>query len=200
MMQKIRTAMGSRDEQYVLTGTTEMDEGFFTTVDSENRGKRRKKLKRGRGSENRTPVMVMAESKKSEKQKKGRPSYSCRYFKMQAMSDLTANTVESIAQENLDPECKVKTDNYSSYSKLNRVVGQHTSKTIKPKDASKELPWVHISISNAKRNFLNNFHHVDDYYLQYYLDEFTYKLNRRYMGDKLFERLLIACIAFSWII
>ena len=144
--------------------------------------------------------MVMAESKRSKKRKKGRPSYSCGYFKMQAMADLTSETVETIAQESLDPDCKVRTDNYPSYSKLNRVVKKHTAKTIKPKDAGKELPWVHISISNAKRNFLNNFHHVDDSYLQNYLDEFTYKLNRRYFGDKLFERLLIACVAFSWII
>ncbi len=200
MMQKIRMAMGARDERYVLSGATEMDEGFFTTVDSENRGKRRRKLKRGRGSENRTPVMVMAESKRSKKRKKDRPSYSCGYFKMQAMADLTSETVEIIAQEGLGPDCKVKTDNYPSYSKLNRVVKKHTAKTIKPKDAGKELPWVHISISNAKRNFLNNFHHVDNSYLQNYLDEFTYKLNQRYFGDKLFERLLIACVAFSWVI
>ena len=119
---------------------------------------------------------------------------------MQAMADLTSETVETIAQEGLGPDCKVRTDNYPSYSKLNRVVKKHTAKTIKPKDADKELPWVHISISNAKRNFLNNFHHVDDSYLQNYLDEFTYKLNRRYFSDKLFERLLMACVAFSWII
>ena len=200
MMQKIRYAMGARDEQYILSGATEMDEGFFTTVDSENRGKRRRKLKRGRGSENRTPVMVMAESKKSTTCKKGRPSYSCGHFKMEAMTDLTSNTVETIAQESLDPNCQVKTDNFPGYSKLNRVVKTHTAKTIKPKDADKELPWVHITISNAKRNFLNNFHHMDDSYLQNYLDEFTYKLNRRYFGDKLFERLLIACVAFSWVL
>ena len=36
--------------------------------------KDRKKLKRGRGSENKTPVMIMAESKKSTKRKKGRPN------------------------------------------------------------------------------------------------------------------------------
>lgn len=31
-------------------------------------------------------------------------------------------------------------------------------------------------------------------YLQLYLNEFIYKLNRRYSGDKLFERLIIADI------
>ena len=200
MMQKIRTAMGARDEQYVLSGATEMDEGFFTTIDSEKQGRRTNSNKRGRGSERKTPVMVMAESKKMRNSKKGRPSYSCRYFKMEAMPDLTAHTVGRIAQENINPDSFVRTDNFRSYSKLNQVVKKHTAKTIEPKDAGKELPWVHIAISNAKRNFLNNFHHVDDSYLQNYLDEFTYKLNRRFLSDRLFERLLIACVAFSWMI
>ena len=31
-------------------------------------------------------------------------------------------------------------------------------------------------------------------YLQLYLNEFIYKLNRRYFGDKLFDRLVIANI------
>ncbi|MFM2191277.1 MAG: hypothetical protein RLZZ118_2002, partial [Bacteroidota bacterium] len=29
--------------------------------------------------------------------------------------------------------------------------------------------------------------------LQLYLDEFCYKLNRRYFGNKLFDRLALAC-------
>jgi hypothetical protein len=31
-------------------------------------------------------------------------------------------------------------------------------------------------------------------YLQAYLNEFCYKLNRRYFGEKLFDRLIIATI------
>jgi hypothetical protein len=130
-----------------------LDEGFFTTVDFENRGKHRRKLKRGRGSENQTPVMVMAESKKSTKRNKGRPSYSCGHFKMEAMTDLTSNTVETIAQKSLDPNCQVKTDNFPGYMRLNRVVKTHTAKTIKPKDADKELPWVHITIAMPNVTF-----------------------------------------------
>ncbi|HUW07520.1 MAG TPA: IS1595 family transposase, partial [Williamwhitmania sp.] len=30
--------------------------------------------------------------------------------------------------------------------------------------------------------------------LQQYLDEFVYKLNRRYFGDKIFDRLVVANI------
>ncbi|MEN5133466.1 transposase, partial [Elizabethkingia anophelis] len=63
------------------------------------------------------------------------------------------------------------------------------------KETTKEiLKWVHITISNAKRNLLGNYHKIKRKYLQLYLNEFIYKLNRRYFGDKLFERLVIANI------
>ncbi|HIP36061.1 MAG TPA: IS1595 family transposase, partial [Crocinitomix sp.] len=40
--------------------------------------------------------------------------------------------------------------------------------------------WVHIAISNAKRTLLGIYHKIKGKYLQLYLDEFCYKLNRRY--------------------
>ena len=87
---------------------------------------------------------------------------------------------------------------FSSYVRLNKVVKKHIAKVVKPDQAGIELPWVHIAISNAKRNLLNNYHHIDDIFLQNYLDEFTFKLNRRYFGEKLFDRLLIAGVSFNW--
>ena len=56
------------------------------------------------------------------------------------------------------------------------------------------LKWVHIAISNAKRNLVGNYHKIKRKYLQLYLNEFVYKLNRRYFEDKLFDRLIIANI------
>jgi hypothetical protein len=35
---------------------------------------------------------------------------------------------------------------------------------------------------------------VSEKYLQHYLDEFVYKLNRRYFGEKLFNRLILAAV------
>jgi hypothetical protein len=59
------------------------------------------------------------------------------------------------------------------------------------------LPWVHIAISNAKRQIINTFHDVKPEFLQKYLDEFCYKFNRRYFGEALFGRLLIACVSYK---
>jgi hypothetical protein len=63
---------------------------------------------------------------------------------------------------------------------------------------SKEtLKWVHIAISNVKRNFLGVYHKIKGENLQRYLNEFVYKLNRRYFNS-VFERLLVASVFPYW--
>jgi len=59
------------------------------------------------------------------------------------------------------------------------------------------LPWVHIAISNAKRLLLYIHNNMESKYLQSYLNEFCYKYNRRYFGDKLFDSLLIDCVSYK---
>lgn len=54
------------------------------------------------------------------------------------------------------------------------------------------LPWVHIAIANAKSLFQDMYHGVKNEFLQGYLDEFCYKFNRKYFGDRIFDRLVIA--------
>ncbi|MDG1915020.1 MAG: transposase, partial [Crocinitomix sp.] len=60
------------------------------------------------------------------------------------------------------------------------------------------LKWVHIAISNAKRNFLGVYHKIKGKYLQNYLNEFCYKLNRKYFGERLFDRLTLAVAKSYW--
>jgi len=61
MLQKLRKTMGIRNQQYKLDKVVELDEGFFESVDTEkDPDKKGKKLKRGRGSQRQTKVIVMA--------------------------------------------------------------------------------------------------------------------------------------------
>ncbi len=53
------------------------------------------------------------------------------------------------------------------------------------------LRWVHIAIKNAKID-LQKFHKIKRKYLQLCRNEFIYKLNRLYFGDRIFDRLSIA--------
>ena len=66
------------------------------------------------------------------------------------------------------------------------------------KTTNETLKWVHIAISNAKRNLLGVYHKVKGKYLQLYLDEFCYISNRRYFGERLFDRMVIAVANNYW--
>jgi hypothetical protein len=44
---------------------------------------------------------------------------------------------------------------------LKEVVAEHKPQVIEKKQVGKILPWVHIAISNAKRQFLNIYHQMD---------------------------------------
>ncbi|MFN4945732.1 MAG: transposase, partial [Chryseotalea sp.] len=48
-------------------------------------------------------------------------------------------------------------------------------------------------IANAKRNLLGIYHVIKEKYLQHYLDEFCFKLNRRY-NSNLFDNLILSLI------
>jgi DNA-directed RNA polymerase subunit RPC12/RpoP len=60
LLHKLRAAMGKRDSTYSLSGIMELDEGFFTTEILEE--EKEKPVKRGRGSQQKSKVLVMAES------------------------------------------------------------------------------------------------------------------------------------------
>lgn len=148
MLHKLRAAMGTRDSRYEVSGMVEVDEGFFSTGVPE--GDKDKPLKRGKGSQKKTKVLVMAQ------------------------------TGAGMPTKNF---CK--------------LVKEHIHQVISPKEVGKVLPWVHIAISNAKRLLLDIYHDIRPEYLQNYLNEFCWKFNRRFFGDALFDRLMLAAVAYK---
>jgi hypothetical protein len=80
---------------------------------------------------------------------------------------------------------------------LKKIVPSHNSQVIFSERVGEILPWVRTAISNAKRQIINTFHDVKPEFLQKYLDEFCYKFNRRYFGEALLGRLLIACVSYK---
>lgn len=196
MLHKLRQAMGLRDEQYTLVGTIELDDGFFATDKKEE--DKNQPLKRGKGSQKKSKVLVMAESEpvKGETIKKGKPRI-VGHIKMVVMADLKSDTVTPAVEKNVSSTAQIDSDDSTSYVGLSQLVEEHRPKIVSKNDVNKALPWVHIVISNAKRMMLDVYHHMKPEYLQSYLNEFCYKFNRRYLGEKLFDRLLIACVSYK---
>jgi len=187
MMHKIRAAMGQRDARYNLRGEVELDEGQFRVATQQV-----DKLKRGLGSQRKKPVVVMAETALLEDLRNGTQSSQCRYFKMKVIERSRAAQINQIVEDELEETTIVLSDKSNRYININKLVEGHMTSYSNPETVNTTLKWVHIAISNAKRTLLGIYHCIKWKYLQAYLDEFCYKLNRRYLGNRLFDRLCIA--------
>jgi len=139
-------------------------------------------LKRGRGSQSKTKVLVMAESEFVDNLQKGRKPKRVNHIKMQVISNLKSNTITNIVKEQVDKSAELIRDNSTSYIKLKERVQSHEAKVVEAKMIPVLLPWVHIAINNAKRLFLDVHHNLQKKYLQHYLNEFCYKFNKRYFA------------------
>jgi len=191
LVHKLRKAMGNREARYTLEGMIEFDEGYFTVESSQVE---QAKAKPGRGAAGKKNVVVMAESTPVENLETGSKSNQVRYFKAKVLDTHSAQEINQTVEENLDDKTIVFSDKSTSYVDIADYVEMHVTEKSSKESTQQTLKWVHIFISNAKRNLLGNYHKIKGKYLQLYLDEFVYKLNRRYFGDKLFDRLIVASI------
>ena len=191
MVHKLRTAMGNRDSQYTLQDMVEFDEAYFSVAVNEIEKSKSIREKGAKGKQN---VGVFAESIPLEDPETGKKSKFCGYFKAIVLPTHKSGEVNEVIEENLDEQCIVFTDKSTSYVDISEFVELHVTEKSSKETTGETLKWVHIAISNAKRNLLGNYHKIKRKYLQLYLNEFVYKLNRRYFGEKLFDRLIIANI------
>ncbi|MFT7590811.1 MAG: hypothetical protein ACI9UJ_000727, partial [bacterium] len=93
----------------------------------------------------------------------------------------------SIAEKSI-----VFSDQSTSYVNISDYVDIHITEKSSKETTISTLQWVHIAISNSKRTLLVIYHKIKGKYLQSYLDEFCYKLNRRNFGQNLFNRVVVA--------
>lgn len=191
MVHKLRKAMGNRDAKYTLEGMIEFDEAYFTVESSEIE---QKKGIRGKGAVGKQNVAMMAESTPLEDIETGKKEKQVRFFKAKVLEGHGGEEINETIKESIGNQSIVFTDKSASYVDIADFVELHVVEKSSKETTEETLKWVHIAISNAKRNLLGNYHKIKRKYLQLYLNEFIYKLNRRYFGDRLFERLIIANI------
>jgi hypothetical protein len=204
MLHKIRYAMGNRDENYQLEEFVEFDDAFFSAFDNSTKEEKKnmspaEPLKRGRGSQKKSKVIVMAESIEATQAEHEAGNYSksrkLGHLKMVVVNDLKKETVNKEIEENISPLGTVRSDSSTSYVDIKTKVDKHELFVLKTtQEVNRYLPWVHTMISNAKRTLLGIHYLIGKGYLQQYLNEFCYCINRRYFGERIFDRLIIAGI------
>ncbi len=179
-LHKLRRAM-VRPGRDLLTGRIEVDEGY---VGGPEEGLR------GRLNLEKTLVVVAAQE---DGQGLGR-------IRMRQIPDASAESLIPFVQDSIASGSVVHTDGWLGYSPLTSNGYQHQVTYLKgnKKAASELLPRVHLVISHLKRWLLGTHQGaVSHKHLDYYLDEFTFRFNRRRSKSrgKLFYRLAQQAVA-----
>lgn len=179
MCQKIRHAMGQREEGSPLNGIVEFDDAFF--------GSPTEGGKRGRGTK-RTVVLVSVSLTEN-----GKPKYA----KMKAVASLDFKSISTFAREYIEKGSEIRADGYRLYTPLSQKGYKLQQKPYNPKSDPGYLHWLHIIISNAKAYIKGTYHGLDELHLQRYLNEFCFRFNRRRSQSGVFTSLVNTCARSS---
>jgi len=177
-LHKLRRAM-VRTGREKLTGIVEVDEAY---IGGEEIGTGR----RGRGADEKCLVVIATEC---IGKKIGR-------VRFKIIPDASTENLKPFIEENIELNSEVITDGWTGYSFLKQSADyKHNEKIISKsgKEAHELLPHIHLVISLVKR-WISGTHQgkMSPKYLEYYLDEFAFRFNRKmstYRG-KLFYRIM----------
>jgi transposase-like protein len=167
-LHKLRRAM-VRPGRDKLSGVVEVDETF---IGGEKPGKR------GRGAAGKVLVGIAVEDKGDE---------GIGRIRLGILSDASGDSLTSFVQDKVMTGSIIRTDDWGGYNRLMTAGYSHMPAT------SNELKLAHLVASLLKRWLLGTHQGaVSHEHLAYYLDEYTFRFNRRTSTHrgKLFMRLL----------
>jgi transposase-like protein len=179
-LHKLRRAM-VRPGRDRLTGRIEVDETYVGGLEEGVRG---------RQTEVKALVVIAAQE----------DGFGIGRIRMQRIADASAESLEPFIVENIEPGSVVQTDGWAGYGGVPAKGFDHQVTVLRGKkeSASELLPRVHRVASLLKRWLLGTHQGaVSREHLDYYLDEFTFRFNRRHSKSrgKLFYRLVQQAVA-----
>ncbi len=172
-LHKLRRAM-VRPGRDRLSGVVEMDETF---IGGERAGKR------GRGAEGKTLVLIAAEEV---------PGGIGR-IRLTTIPNASAESIKETTLQMVEPGSTIKSDGLGSYNLLTQHGYTHTPTTHGQSASGDATPLAHRVAALLKRWWLGTHQGaISHEHLAYYLDEFTFRFNRRTSRSrgKLFYRLI----------
>lgn len=176
LLHKLRLAM-VRPGRERLSGTVEVDETYWGAEESGVHG---------RETFEKSLIIVAAEAATSSRSAIGR-------IRLRRIDNVKRKTLHGFIEESIEPGSTVVTDGLQAYRNMTNYTHQRYVRKNRPADADSELlPRVHRIASLLKR-WLMGTHQgsVSDGHLNAYLNEFTFRFNRRTSKSrgKLFYRL-----------
>ena len=188
ILHKLRAGMVRPDQDRIGGKPEEHVEADETYVGGRTRGK-------GRGVHDMVLVAGAVEVRQRKlassrnKQKTGR--YAGR-VRLALVPDRSARSLGGFIDSTVAPGATIITDDWSGYAKLGECGYCHTAVAEQGDMQVAEifLPMIHLVFSNLK-TWLRGIHHgVSPQHLQAYLNEFTFRFNRRFYPFNAFRSLL----------
>lgn len=165
--QKIRIAMKS-SENYPMEGIVEVDEAFIG---------QREEGKIGRGPENKAQIVVAVE-------KYGELGMKRMYARI--IENASTMELKDIFDKHISLNATILTDKWKGYTPLTKF---HNIKQEKSQPGI-NFKVMHRCIQQLKSWIRGIHHNVDNDYLQGYLDEFCYRINRSISKNSIFDNLI----------
>ncbi len=164
MLHRIRYAMAHGSFHKPLDGIVEADE---TYIGGKHSGKR------GRGSENKTPVFGMLDRDDET-------------IMTQPVEKVNKKTLQGLLKENVDKGSTIMTDEWRAYNGLDKHFKGHEKVDHSNEEYARGI--VHVNNlenfwSLLKRGITGIYHHVSRTHLHRYCSEFQYRYNTRKIKD-----------------
>lgn len=170
MLHKLRSAMVN-PERTKIKGTVEVDE---TYVGGPTTGG-----KRGRGTEK--AIVIIAVERKGDHA--GR-------VRLRHIEDVTGSSLIGFIKNSVEKESTIITDDFPGYVGVSRHGYRHK--------VEEDLRLAHLVASNLKTWIKGTFHGVSEKHLQAYLNEFTFRFNRRRTPMAAFQTILGLTSKVDW--
>lgn len=174
-LHKLRRAM-VRPGRDRLSGQVEVDEVFIGGV---------RPGKRGRGAAGKTLVVIAVEE--AEK------GMGMGRIRLRQVADAAGESLEPAVWDLVEPGSTVRTDGWGGYNGLTELGYKHSVVRKTPELGDNLLPLANRIASLLKRWLLGTHQGaVEHSHLEYYLDEYTFRFNRRTSKSRglLFYRLI----------
>ena len=188
ILHKLRAGMVRPDQDQIGGKPDEHVEADETWIGGRTRGE-------GRGVHHKSLVAAAVEVRQRKPGTKLNPRRSGRYagrVRLAVVPDRSARALGGFVKTVVAPGARIITDDWSGYAGLTKHGFNHVAIAERgdPQVAEEFMPIVHLVFSNLK-TWLRGIHHgVSPQHLQTYLNEFTFRFNRRFYPFNAFRSLL----------
>lgn len=113
-------------------------------------------------------------------------------LRLQCIPDRKMETLEPFVETNIVRGALVRTDGWIGYADLGELGYRHEAVAVRGdhEKTDKHLPMIHVVFGNLDTWLLGTHHGVSPKHLQAYLNEFTFRFNRRFWPTAAFDAVL----------